>query len=178
MTHDRDWTQVGQDRLVYDGFHTIWQRTYELPDGTRAEWDMQGVPPTVSVLALTPGEQEAVLVRQFRAGPGRLVVSLPGGLVDDGESVATAAARELREETGFSCGRIEVVGATQSPNGMNPRWSAIAFDCVRVGEQQLDALEDIEVLTWPLTRLREQLRTGALGTTEQTYLALDHLGRL
>ena len=87
---DRRWRQVGDDRLAYDGFHRIWQRTYELPDGTRAEWDMQGVPPTVSVLALTATGDEAVLVRQFRTGPDRLVVSLPGGLVDAGEDVATA----------------------------------------------------------------------------------------
>ncbi|QWC85035.1 NUDIX hydrolase [Nocardioidaceae bacterium] len=174
----REWRQVGQDRLAYEGFHRIWQRTYELPDGTLAQWDMQGVPPTVSVLALTPDREEAVLVRQFRTGPGRLVVSLPGGLVDAGEEVATAAARELREETGFACSHVEVVGATQAPNAVNPRWSAIAYGCVPDGEQRLDELEDIEVLTWPVTRLREELRTGSLGTTEQTYLALDHLGLL
>ena len=174
---DRRWRRIGDDRLVYDGFHRIWQRTYELPDGTRAEWDMQGVPATVSVLALTEHDQ-AVLVRQFRAGPGRLQVSLPGGLVDDSEDVATAAARELREETGYACERVEVIGSTQSPNGLNPRWSAVAYGCVLAGEQRLDELEDIEVVVWPVERLREELRTGALGTTEQTYLALDHLGRL
>ena len=178
MSDDRLWKQVGEDRRVHAGFHAIWQRTYELPDGTRAEWDMQGVPPTVSVLALTPQRDEVVLVRQFRAGPGRLVVSLPGGLVDDGEQVADAASRELREETGYACSHVEVVGATQAPNALNPRWSVVAYDCVLDGEQRLDDLEDIEVLLWPLARLREQLRTGALGTTEQTYLALDHLGLL
>lgn len=172
------WRQVGQDRLAYDGFHRIWQRTYELPDGTHAEWDMQGVPPTVSVLALTPDRSSVVMVRQFRAGPGKIVASLPGGLVDAGEDVAVAAARELREETGFSCGRVEVVGHTQAPNALNPRWSVVAYDCVPDGDQQLDELEDIEVVTWPVTRLRSELRTGALGTTEQTYLALDHLDLL
>ncbi len=174
----RAWRQVGEDRLVHDGFHRIWVRTYELPDGTRAEWDMQGVPPTVSVLALTPDAQRVILVSQFRTGPGRVVLSLPGGLVDEGEDVATAAARELREETGWTCERVDVVGATQAPNGLHPRWSAVAHGCRPEGEQRLDPLEDIEVVVMSVADLRRALPTGELGTTEQTYLALDHLGLL
>jgi len=38
------------------------------------------------------------------------VLELPAGLIDDGESAEEAAARELREETGFLTSRVLHVG--------------------------------------------------------------------
>ena len=62
----------------------VLHRTLRLPDGREVVWDLLDVPPTVAVLALTP-DDEVVLVSQWRVGPERRVLSLPGGLVDDGE---------------------------------------------------------------------------------------------
>lgn len=44
---------------------------------------------------------ETLLVEQYRPPVGRMVVSFPAGLIDEGESPQDAALRELREETGF-----------------------------------------------------------------------------
>jgi ADP-ribose pyrophosphatase len=102
------WTRVGPDRTAYGGYMRVVQRTLLLPDGREASWDLLDTPATVAVLPLTP-DGRVVCVRQYRVGPERVVLSVPGGLVDDGEDVATAAARELREETGYVAGSVEVV---------------------------------------------------------------------
>jgi ADP-ribose pyrophosphatase len=54
----------------------------------------------------------------------------------------------------------------------------VARDCVPAHEQQLDDLEDCEPVVLSLAELRAELRTGRMAATEQTYLALDHLGLL
>ncbi|MGL5809581.1 MAG: NUDIX hydrolase [Nocardioides sp.] len=176
-THRPAWERVGPDRVVYPGFLRILQRTLRLADGRLVDWDLLDIPPTVTVLPLT-GSREVVCVRQFRPGADRHVLSLPGGLIDPGEDALTAARRELREETGYDCAELELVAQTRPHSATSPRSITVAHGCVPRFEQSLDEYEDCEVVVIPLDELRRLVKTGELGATEQTYLALDHLGAL
>jgi len=42
-----------------------------------------------------------VLEKQWRAPVDKMVIEVPAGLIDEGESAEEAAVRELREETGY-----------------------------------------------------------------------------
>lgn len=163
--------------MAYDGFVRVVRRPLVLPDGRRAVWDILDTPATVSVLALT-NDDRVVLVEQFRPGANRSVLSLPGGLVEEGETPLDAGLRELREETAHVSVQGQLVATVHPPGHTRPRHTVIARACVRAGEQQLDDLEDIAVVLLPLPEVRRRLPSGRLGTTEQIYLALDHLGLL
>lgn len=52
------------------------------------------------------GERCLLTIREFRPVVGAYEISLPAGLIDAGEDAATAAARELWEETGLRLSRI------------------------------------------------------------------------
>ena len=108
------WELLGEE----PGFHrflTVQLRRYRLPDGREAEWDVlgpessAGISAGITVLPLTP-EGRIVTIRMFRAGPDRIVTNLPGGLVEPGEDPALAGARELEEETGYTCESLDLVG--------------------------------------------------------------------
>ena len=172
------WERVGPDRVVYDGYTRVVRRRMRRPDtGAESDWDLVDCVDSVAVLARTP-RGEVVCIRQFRPGPDRYMLALPGGLLDPGESVADAARRELREETGYDAATIEVLTHTSPYKSTERRWVAVAHGCEQVVEQDLDPHEDIDVLLLRLGDLRAALRSGEFGTTDQTYLALDHLGLL
>jgi ADP-ribose pyrophosphatase len=136
------WEQLDQ-RPRTDGWLPIVTRTYRMPDGSVSEWDIH-LPSftTVAVLALTDDDR-VVLVRQFRPGPGQVLMELPGGVVDPGESPVEAARRELLEESGYAARTVEQVwgspaAAPGSPNrrpgaatSTASRWSSPSPSCAR-----------------------------------------------
>ena len=179
MTADdrREWQRVGQDEVVYDGWLKIHRRSYRLPDGRTVEWDMHAGGPTVAVLALTaPGR--LVMVRQFRPGPDRVVLTLPGGMLDRGETPEEAAARELREETGYAAGSVELVVSAIANASPYHRHVVIARDCAPRHELDLDEYEDCEPVEMDVDAVRAELRAGRMTGSEQVYFALDHAGLL
>ncbi len=110
------------------------------------------------ILAITPAD-EVILVEQFRVPLGRRSLELPAGLVGDepehagaeGEGVASAAARELEEETGYRAGRIEELGFFYASPGMTSEGFTLvrAYDVEKVGDGGGDAHENIEVIVVP-----------------------------
>src|SRR5262245_58760996 len=102
-----EWHQV-REREAPAGFLRVQCRSYRYPSGKEADWDILLGGNTVAVVALTADDQ-VVLVRQFRPGPGKVLLELPGGVAEDGEPPAAAAARELLEETGFEADTLEIV---------------------------------------------------------------------
>src|SRR5579863_1483060 len=67
------------------------------------------VPEFAVVVALTEDDR-MLAVRQYRPSVECYTVELPSGLVDPDESPLQAAERELREETGYAAGGMEMLG--------------------------------------------------------------------
>ena len=125
----------------------------------------------------TPRGKEFVMVRQWRHGAKDLSLEFPGGVFEKGEEAAEAAARELREETGYVAGKIESLGEfNPNPAIMSNRVHFfLASDLKPPIEQELDDDEYVEVTSVPweevLNGLGEAPYIHALmGTAMALYL--------
>src|SRR6202166_3243317 len=70
----------------------------------------------ISIVALT-GNDELVLVRQYRPAVEAETLELPSGHVDPGETPIAAAARELTEETGYVASSIDEMAVIHPDTG-------------------------------------------------------------
>lgn len=174
-----NWKKVGEE-YTFRGWRNMIRRTFEMPDGRHADFDVIGNNTYVTVAAYTK-EKEAILVRQFRPGPETILTSFPQGYVDPTESTEEAARRELLEETGYEAGDIRLLKEIRSAYSTERHLCMVATDCHKVGQQKLDEDEFIEVFRLPLTSFRQFLKNTADTTfvnVDAGYLSLDFLGWL
>jgi ADP-ribose pyrophosphatase len=175
-TKDLAWRCLGE-RPGPAGHLRVVTRTYLLPNGSTVDWDIVLAGRAVAVVALTD-DQRFVLVRQYRPGPARVLLELPGGGVDDGEDPVAAAARELREETGYGAAELTLVGRTWlTGRDSTERYGVLATGCRRVGQATPDVGESCETVLLDRTAFLAHLRTGDLTDLDIAYMCLNQLGR-
>lgn len=80
--------------------------TVQLPDGSFAIWDFVGHNGAAAAVGVME-DGRLLMVRQYRNALDRYTLEIPAGGLNPGEPTIDAAARELEEETGYKCGRIE-----------------------------------------------------------------------
>ena len=129
---------------------TMWQGKY-ISALKRGRWEyVSRTGSTNAVVILAEHDGKVILIEQYRVPVGARCLELPAGLVGDEDAHATVedtAVKELEEETGFTCERVERLGEFHSSPGM----VAESFTLVRahgirkVGEGGGNEHEDITV---------------------------------
>jgi ADP-ribose pyrophosphatase len=171
------WVLLGEEPRL-EGFRRVVSRRYRLPSGEESDWDILAGGRSVAVVAVTEGGQ-VVLVRQFRAGPARVLLELPGGNVDGDEPVEDAAVRELLQETGYKASSIEVVSRTWlAAYAAQERFAVVARGCRRVAEPTPDREEFVEPVEVSMPEFVEHALAGDLTDQDVALRGLVTLGVL
>lgn len=134
-------------------------------------------PDWVNVIAVTV-DGRLVLVEQYRHGTDRTTLEIPGGEVDEGETPAAAAARELEEESGFRAGELVELGQVH-PNPAflsNTCWTFLALDCRADGVVRPDPTEEIAIHLVELGEFTDLIDDGKIEHS-LVIAAHDHLQR-
>lgn len=88
----------------------------ELDDGKASVREVVRFPEVAVVLAIDE-QDRLLLVRQFRKPIESCLIEAVAGKVDPGESPDAAAARELKEETGYACQGLKKIGVSYPTPG-------------------------------------------------------------
>jgi ADP-ribose pyrophosphatase len=117
----------------------------------------------VIILAVTP-DDNVLFVEQYRVSILKHTIEMPAGLVGDlhehgDEDALLAAGRELEEETGYRCGRLEFVHEGPSSSGMSTEMITFvrAWDLEKVGAGGGDETENIIVHEVPRSQAGQWL---------------------
>jgi len=126
--------------------------------------------------------REFVMVRQWRHGARELSLEFPGGVIEKDENAQEAAARELREETGFRANKMKELGVfNPNPAIMSNRVHFfLAEELYPPNAQELDEDEYIEVETVPWEEAFRGMGKpphihALMGTAMMLYLANTNL---
>lgn len=158
-------------------------------DGTMSgtkTWEVWRRGKAAAVLPYDPDTDTVVLIEQFRfpalvAGIEPVLVELPAGLVDDGETPEETARREMIEEMALSVGELRHIGSyLLTPGGADEvcelyvgRVTAPAADADGIAGHAGMAAEheDIRVRVWPAQKAIDAALDGRF-TNSVTGLGL------
>lgn len=96
-------------KLAYQGkILDFYQDTMQLPNGKLTTWDFLHHNGAAAVVPVAE-DGKIFMVRQYRPGIDAISLEIPAGCLNEGEDRKAAAARELEEEIGFRCERLELL---------------------------------------------------------------------
>ncbi len=152
--------------LVHQGsILDFYEDTMLLPNGKTEMWDfVSHRMGAACVLAVRPDEK-ILMVRQYRNALDRVTLEVPAGKRDSvTEDTAICAQRELEEETGYRAGKMERLLSLKSTVAFCDEMIDVylATDLEKIGDQNLDESESIDIEAWDLKDLMEMCYSGKL----------------
>jgi ADP-ribose pyrophosphatase len=160
----RAWTDLHSQTLLETRVFSVRKLSRQSPrDGKSHEFWVIDPPDWVNVVALTQAG-ELVLVEQWRHGTREVTLEVPGGMVDPGEDLESAARRELLEETGYHAEHLQRLG-TVEPNPAiqsNRCTTFFAKDCRKIAETKFDTTEECVLQLVPAQDASRLVREGVI----------------
>ncbi|MEC9488075.1 MAG: NUDIX hydrolase [Halanaerobium sp.] len=145
-----------------------------LPDGRHSYREIVEHSGAVAVIPLA-ADGRVILIRQYRAPVGRVLLEVPAGKLEPGEAALACARRELLEETGYQAERLSrLTGFYTSPGFANEYIHLFLAEGLEYVGARRDSDEFIQVETYSLDGIKDLLAREELEDAK-TMLALSLL---
>ena len=160
----RPW-RVLREWMGFDNSPWLTLRAQEIETGNGQHMEcycLVDYPDWVNVVAIST-DRKVILNREYRHGIGKVVVELPSGTIEPGESPELSAHRELEEETGYLFEKLELL-CEYSPNPANhTNWvrGYLAIGGRKESQTRFDSTEQIEQVSVDLDSFVQMVHSGA-----------------
>ena len=153
------WEKLSSRYLVKEKWATLRVDTCRMPDGTLIDdYYVLEYPNWVTGIAVTE-DSEVLLIRRYRHAAEEVILEVPGGCIDPGETPEQAIVREMLEETGYAFESVEPISTVYAnpSTAANKTFGFLLQGGKKVQEQHLDGREEIEVLKVSMQEFKELL---------------------
>ena len=159
------WKELSRKKILSTRVFDIYEVDRASASGLRTEFVIMHSSNWVNVVPVmqdTRGRECFLMVHQFRQAGQILTIEFPGGVLDEGETPAEGAARELLEETGYKAGKLSLAGKVMANPAIMDNWvyTFVAEDLVKNGDQNLDEHEEVDYELIPVKEVEKQMGSG------------------
>lgn len=156
----RPWEKIGDPEVIgSERGRLLLRQTYNKDGGLEDFVLYHAITRAVIIVAITP-DNKIVATRQFRPGPNKILIELPGGNAEEEESLAEAVTRELVEETGYETSKIISLSHQEiffDPSVFNTSFNPfLALHCVH----KADTNPELEVMLVDLEKWLNMTMSG------------------
>ena len=132
------------------------------PNGVKATRVVITHPGSVVVLPILK-DGRIVMIEQYRHATRQYLWELVAGRIDQGETVKQAAARELKEETGYTAKRFtEFLDMWPTPGFLEERMHILLAQGLTEGQASPEEDEKIISRAYSVKQLRQMMKNGKL----------------
>ena len=171
--------QVHKRRTIRHGrVFDITVENVTFPNGFNVDLEILRHPGASAVVPLL-GTDKVVMLKQYRHAIGDFMWEIPAGTFDGKEDPLVCARRELTEETGYTAGGWEQLGAiTPVPGYSDERIHLFLARDLTPAAQNLDQDELLEVYPLPMSEVVSMIMAGEIEdakTIAGIFFALNKL---
>jgi ADP-ribose pyrophosphatase len=165
-------------RLIYRGVKIdLALQQVVRTDGTTAEREIVIHRGAVALLPMVD-DHHVCLIQNQRFAVGKTLIEVPAGTIDEGETPAQTAERELVEETGYRAGRIRQIREWYvSPGFLTERMYLFLCDDLKPGPPRHEPDEKLEPMVVPWEQALAMVDDGRIEDAK-TLLALTIWARM
>ena len=167
--------------LAYKGaILDIYKDTMQLANGKTEEWDFVSHRMGAACVLPVLEDGRILMVRQYRNALERETLEIPAGCRDYvGEDTAVWAARELEEETGYRCEKIEFLLSLRTTVAFCDELVDVYLATgLKPGKQHLDEAESIDVEVYTVEELCQMIYEGKLQDSKTVAAILAYSNRM
>jgi len=153
---------ISEQHIYTGNIINVDRLTVSLPDGKIATRDIIRHPGASAIVALNKNG-EMYMVRQYRKPIEVVSLEIPAGKLDAGEDPAVCAARELKEETGLSAGKIiHMLSIHSTPGFSNEILHIYAAVDLNEGNSCTDEDEFVSTEKYTVKELTNMVMSGEI----------------